>query len=180
MYQKGNKIVCVGNLQEHPYKIDGHYIFDDAFVTEYDKVLYDSEGNEYNVLNFEQIEDHVLLYPRITERVNGWRHVKRSCVKLDRKPKIGDLLYTKKFVNNKKMKAIEARQIAVHFNTNETNSQYADIIKKIEIAAKKGEFNMYWYTSFNTGVKQKLIDNGYTVGNTNHDQRDGYSTQISW
>lgn len=78
------------------------------------------------------------------------------------------------------MKAKEARKVATEFNTNDTNSQYADIIKKITLQAKKGDFNIFWYEPFSAGVREKLIEDGYTVGNTSYDQRDGATTKIIW
>ena len=57
---------------------------------------------------------------------------------------------------------------------------HTDVIKKIALHAKKGDFNMHWYESFNTGVREKLIKDGYTIGNTSYDQRDGATTKIIW
>ena len=78
------------------------------------------------------------------------------------------------------MRAKEARKLAYDTNTNETNSQYSKIIDKITLRAQKGDYNMMWYESFNADVREKLVNNGYTVGGTSYDQRDGSTTKISW
>lgn len=95
MHQKGNKIIYIGNIQEHSWKSEGHYVFEDAFINESDKQLCDSDGNVYNITSFQTVEDHVLANPEGMPYVNGWRFEKRSCVKLDKEAKIGDLLYVK-------------------------------------------------------------------------------------
>jgi len=78
------------------------------------------------------------------------------------------------------MKATEARALAYKKNINDTNSQYAKIIEKIIFEAKKGNYNMDWYESFNDVVREKLESQGYIVGKTHHDQRDGSTTKIKW
>lgn len=78
------------------------------------------------------------------------------------------------------MNAKEAREIAYKINTDENLSWYAEIIKKIEVESKKGAYHIWWYNSINAHVRKKLIDEGYEVGETISDMRNGITTKISW
>lgn len=76
------------------------------------------------------------------------------------------------------MKAIEAREKALEINTNEINSQYADVIQHIETYVNKGEYQMCYYKSMKKDVQDKLIEDGYIVVQENN-MNESF-TRISW
>ena len=99
MNVKGNLIIYIGDGIETLLRIKDYYVFEDNWITEYAKILYDKDGNEYEILDFQETEDyicderfdtHEYEYP-----LNTWRWTKRSCVKLDKKANIGDILFIK-------------------------------------------------------------------------------------
>lgn len=108
MHRKGNIIIGVGDGVTTLLAIKGFYIFNDNWITEYNDVLCDDDGNEYKVLDYYESNDYVcdeyevsgeeIQYPMST-----WRYHKRTCLKLDRKAKIGQMLYVKsKYEQEKK------------------------------------------------------------------------------
>lgn len=77
------------------------------------------------------------------------------------------------------MKASEARRLANETNTNATKSQYSSIMGLINKAVNAGEYEVHWYEAMNSAVKDKLREEGYTVGNTQMDRNETI-TKISW
>ena len=97
MHSKGNKIIYIGDGVKSLLRIKDFYVFDDNWITKYNKQLCDANDNVYNVISFEEIEDHVCTDSIINGQypINNWRWVKRSCVKLDKEVNVGDVLYVK-------------------------------------------------------------------------------------
>lgn len=78
------------------------------------------------------------------------------------------------------MTAKEARETALNYNTSTDNIQYAEIKTLITSLSKKGKYGMDYYKTIHPDVRNKLSSEGYSVGNTYSDQRDGPYTLISW
>lgn len=78
------------------------------------------------------------------------------------------------------MKATEARELAYKTNVDETDSQYSKIKAKIILEAKRGGYEMHWIGLINRDVRNKLLEEEYILGESNHDQCDGSITKISW
>ena len=99
MHSKGNKIIYIGDGVKSLLRIKDFYVFDDNWITKYNKQLCDDNDNVYNVISFEEIEDYICDEYKLTDQshypINTWRWVKRSCVKLDKEVNVGDVLYVK-------------------------------------------------------------------------------------
>ena len=77
------------------------------------------------------------------------------------------------------MNAREARDIAFKINTDAVESQYADIQKQIENAAKEGKYEAYFFEPLKPDVRDIIEKDGYRVQSFS-DQRDGTTITISW
>jgi hypothetical protein len=77
------------------------------------------------------------------------------------------------------MNAIEANQLALKNNTNEENSQFAQIIEIIAKSAKKGEYEVWYYEIIKPDVKIKITELGYTIHPMQF-ERNETITKISW
>ena len=77
------------------------------------------------------------------------------------------------------MKATEARNKAYIVNTDLLTSQYAEIIKLIELEANKGNYFCFYHKSLIPDVKEKLCADGYKI-NTYFYLRDGTTITITW
>ena len=98
--KRGNKIIYIGDGKTSLFKIKDFYVFEDSWITEHDKTLLDDNSIEYNVLEYAETRDYVcdrlssildIGYP-----CSSWKWVNRSCVKLDKEVKIGQILFVKK------------------------------------------------------------------------------------
>ncbi len=78
------------------------------------------------------------------------------------------------------MNAHEAREKAKAFNTNATNSQYADIKAVINEQVGKGKYECKNYNSLRKDVKDKLEAERYKINQFNGGQRDGITVTITW
>jgi len=77
------------------------------------------------------------------------------------------------------MNAKQAKEKALAVNTDNGNSQYAQIVLMISNAANKGEYEMWFYENIKADVREKLISEGYNVGKTQF-ERNETMTKISW
>ena len=68
------------------YIEDDFYIFGDRWISEYDKILYDKHGHEYDILEFKYIERNIQIGPRMMKQ-------KLSAVKFSEEFEIGDIFY---------------------------------------------------------------------------------------
>jgi len=76
------------------------------------------------------------------------------------------------------MNAKEARYESEIANVEASHSQIVEIMSKIAIATKHGNYNIYIYTAIKAEVKHKLESDGYKV--TDLDSNDGLTIKISW
>ena len=74
------------------------------------------------------------------------------------------------------MKASEARQIAL---SKLDNIQYPQVIAEITTKSNKGELECWIYYEINSETRKKLIEDGFSVGETQFD-RNEYLTKIEW
>lgn len=77
------------------------------------------------------------------------------------------------------MNAKEAREKALSVNTENSNSQYFQIIQMIADAANKGQYYITFEEHIREDVVERLISQGYNVGVVNS-HRDEMCTKISW
>lgn len=76
------------------------------------------------------------------------------------------------------MKASEAKSLVERSKS--TKGQYNEIIKLITAAAKYGSYEVWYYEkTVSPGVRKKLKELGYKVGETMNDRND-LVTNISW
>ena len=79
------------------------------------------------------------------------------------------------------MNAHQARELALIANIENVDSQYNKIALSITKEVSKGKYEMWWYENIPSDVRAKLVSEGYTIGPTNYNQRDGgILTKISW
>ena len=62
------------------------------------------------------------------------------------------------------MNAKEAWEVAIDVINNKSKNQYTYIKNNIQIAAEKGEFFITWSANLYEDVKQKLKEEGFTIG----------------
>ncbi|MFW6220031.1 MAG: hypothetical protein ACOC33_04250 [bacterium] len=91
--KKGNRVkkICDGITTNH--KLKGFVMFEDNWITENNKILYNKDGELFSVLDFQCVEENTLIMPEIMPYLNGWAFRKFSCVKLDKEVNVGDVLY---------------------------------------------------------------------------------------
>lgn len=77
------------------------------------------------------------------------------------------------------MNAKEARELAENKNSLDFEKQSKDIFDLISKEAKNGGFHVWIYEPLIGGIREALVDEGYTVGKST-DDRDGINTQINW
>lgn len=87
---KCNEII---EISDKIVSLDDYIIFNDNWIDENDTILSDKNGNLFYVLDFQVIERNECVHPEIMPYFNGWRLEKRNCFKLDKKTKIGDVLF---------------------------------------------------------------------------------------
>jgi hypothetical protein len=77
------------------YELKGYAMFDDRWIGEYDKLLYNDKGETFAVLDVKVIEVNTLI-GETSAYCNLWVNWKHSCVKFDKNIKInvGDVFYT--------------------------------------------------------------------------------------
>ena len=96
---KGNKIIYIDDGRTSSLRIKSYYVFEDSWISEYDKVLCDNDGIQYNVLDYYMTRDYVC--DRLSSKldvgypISNWKWVNRSCLKLDMEIEIGNILYVK-------------------------------------------------------------------------------------
>lgn len=77
------------------------------------------------------------------------------------------------------MIAEQLKQKATDFLTNDTGSQYGEILSLCEKAAAKGEFEVHYYKNIREQVREKLEAEGLVVGKTSFHMNETL-THISW
>jgi hypothetical protein len=91
-----NIITRIGDGKTTPYNLKDYPIFNDDFISSSDKILYNQNGESFNVLDFKELEENTLINPLPSPHNNGWSLKKFSCVKLDKPVQIGDVFYINK------------------------------------------------------------------------------------
>ena len=91
--RKGTKVKKILDGVTSYLKLKGYVMFEDNWIIENDKTLYDKEGNSFSVLEYEEIKENTLILDALPYK-SGWCELKFSCVKLDKDVNIGDVFYT--------------------------------------------------------------------------------------
>jgi hypothetical protein len=91
--KKGNKVKKILDGVTSNIKLNGYIMFEDNWITENDKTLYNEKGDSFSVLDFEEIKENTLILDTMPYE-SGWRELKFSCVKLDKSVNVGDVFYT--------------------------------------------------------------------------------------
>lgn len=97
MITKGNEVVEILGGYRYP-ELEGYVVFNDAWINEDDKVLYDCEENVYNILGYNTIEKE--FYEGNTIYTLRMFTKTCSCIKTDRGVSVGDILYTRLVTND--------------------------------------------------------------------------------
>ena len=90
---KGSKILRFCDRYHDGFSLDGFVLFEDNWIGEENKVLYNQDGIAFNVLEFQEIEKNMLVMPEVMPYIDGWRMCKLSCVKLDKEVQLSDIFY---------------------------------------------------------------------------------------
>ncbi len=77
------------------------------------------------------------------------------------------------------MTAKEAREKSKRNNLMAQGSQYLEMQDLINKATINGLYEIWYYKVFNNDVKEKLIQEGFNVSDTQY-ERDGPMTKITW
>lgn len=91
--RKGTRVKKILNGVTSKLKLKGYIVFEDNWINENDKTLYNKNNVSFSVLDFEEIKENVLIIDT-TPYESGWRELKFSCIKLDKDVNVGDVLYT--------------------------------------------------------------------------------------
>ena len=77
-------------------KLKGYVVFEDSWISEFDKVLFNKDGDMFLVLDFQELEEHVPILPLIPISIPVKRTYRQkfSCMKLDKIVNVGDVFYT--------------------------------------------------------------------------------------
>jgi len=91
--KKGTKIKGVLDEKSGFLKLNGFIVLEDTWIGKDDKFLYNQNNEKFEILGFYILEQEKLPNPLI--RYLKPRKEKFSCVLLDKKINIGDILYIK-------------------------------------------------------------------------------------
>lgn len=89
-----NKVKKICDGITTPLKLKNYVMFEDNWINEFDKILYNQNGDSFSVLDFQELEENTLVMPDIMPYYNGWSFRKFSCVKLDKNINVDDVFYT--------------------------------------------------------------------------------------
>lgn len=91
--RKGTKVKKILDGKTSKLKLKGYVQFEDNWINENDKTLYNEEGDSFSVLDFDEIKENTLILDTMPYE-SGWCELKFSCVKLDKNVNVGDVFYT--------------------------------------------------------------------------------------
>lgn len=91
--RKGTKVKKILDGVTSHQILKGYVMFEDYWITENNKTLYDKDGVSFSVLDFEEAKENTLILDTMPYE-NGWHELKFSCVKLNKEVKVGDVFYT--------------------------------------------------------------------------------------
>lgn len=89
---KGNKVKKILDGVTSKSKLKGYVMFEDNWISENDKILYNKNGDVFSILDFQEIIQNILIIDTMPYE-SGYRELKFSCVKLDKIVNVGDVLY---------------------------------------------------------------------------------------
>jgi hypothetical protein len=92
--RKGNKVKKICDGLTTYLKLKDYVMFEDNWITENDKILYNEKNESFSVLDFQEVEENILVMPEIMPLHSGWAFRKFSYVKLDKNVNVGDVFYT--------------------------------------------------------------------------------------
>jgi hypothetical protein len=78
------------------------------------------------------------------------------------------------------MKAQEARELANSIETGKNKSQYEEVIQLIEKHSLNGEFSADYGHILLSGVRERLVNDGYKLETHSANQRESNYTVIYW
>ena len=91
--KKMNKVKKILDGKTSLLKLKDYIMFEDNWITEHDKILYNENGESFPVLDFQEIEEDVFIMDTLPYESGRMKH-KFSCVKLDKNVNVGDIFYT--------------------------------------------------------------------------------------
>ena len=93
-FRKRNKVKKICDGITTYLKLKDYLMFEDNWISENDKTLYNENNESFSVLDFQEVEENTLVIPDIMPHHNGWAFRKFSCVKLDKNVNVGYVFYT--------------------------------------------------------------------------------------
>lgn len=100
MLRKANTVTEIADGITSTYLVKGYAIFEDSWINESDKILYDGHNNPYPVLDFQTIERPVYSFignvpmGSLALGIDPWKIRKFSAIKFAEEVKVGDIFYT--------------------------------------------------------------------------------------
>lgn len=91
--RKGNKVKKICDGVTTYLKLKDYVMFEDNWITENDKILYNKDGVFFSVLDFQEVGENTLVMPETMPYLDGWSFRKFSCVKLDKNVNMCDIFY---------------------------------------------------------------------------------------
>ena len=94
---KGNRVKKI--FDDRNPKLKNYVMFEDFWITENNKVLYNQQNEEFLIIDFIEVEEEIPILPHIpiSIPVNKTYRQKFSCLRLNKNVKVGDVLYTHSF-----------------------------------------------------------------------------------
>ncbi|MDA3779047.1 MAG: hypothetical protein PF487_02255 [Bacteroidales bacterium] len=89
--RKGTKVKKI--FDNKILKLKNYIMFEDRWISENDKILYNVNNEKFLVLEFQEVTENVLILDTMPYE-SEWREQKFSCVKLDKDVNVGDVFYT--------------------------------------------------------------------------------------
>ncbi len=74
-------------------ELKNYIIFNDSYISEHDKILYNQNNEIFTILDFQEITENILIIPKGILYFDGYATRKFSCVKLDRMPNLNNIFY---------------------------------------------------------------------------------------
>lgn len=102
MIRKANTVTEIADGMTYNFNVKGYAIFEDNWINEYDKILYDEQNNPYPVVDFQVLEKPVYSFlgnvpiGALALGINPWKIRKFSAIKFAQEIKVGDIFYTEK------------------------------------------------------------------------------------
>ena len=72
--------------------LQNYVIFDDNWISEYDTVLLNENGDRFSILDYKELKENILVIDTLPYNT-GLIERNVSCIKLDKKVNVGDVFY---------------------------------------------------------------------------------------